>query len=56
MGHVWLEPNGAVFVRHNAREREMIKLHCKHCTATSELPAFGKETAPITGQDEMSAN
>lgn len=50
-GHVWLEPDGALYVRHNAREPGDVAVHCQYCPATGTLPTYSAWTAPPVGDD-----
>lgn len=45
-GHIWLEADGSLYVRHRGRDRALVAVHCQHCSATAELQAHGKATAP----------
>lgn len=45
-GHVWVEEDGQLFVRHKGRKPGKIAAACCHCTATTELEAFSRHTAP----------
>lgn len=45
-GHIWVEPDGTLFVRHNQRPKGLVKLQCIHCGAQAEQDRYARHTAP----------
>ncbi len=45
-GHIWIEADGSLYVRHRDRQGETA-VTCLYCDATASLPMFGKATMPF---------
>lgn len=45
-GHVWVEEDEQVFVRHSGRKPGKVAVSCCYCPATAELEAHARHTAP----------
>lgn len=45
-GHVWLEEDGTLYVRHRDRSGS-VPVQCLYCDQTAELAAHGKATMPF---------
>lgn len=57
MGHIWLENDDTIFIRHTGRKGQLVRVYCKYCSATTELQANARFTAPpTTGPTQMSGN
>lgn len=52
-GHVWIEGDGSLYVRHRDRQG-VVDVSCLYCEDTASLVAFGKATAPFR-QEQVSA-
>lgn len=46
-GHIWIEANGELYVRHRDRTGT-VDVSCPYCDTIASLTAHGKATAPFT--------